>query len=211
VGRPHRCPRYPGPSEPGELAGRASPVSEHAERARLFVALDLPPQAHSELLRWRSNLTVAESLRLVAPDALHATLCFLGWRHSDEIEEIGDACDAVVRAANAPSLFLGDALWLPPRRPRVLAVGLLDHRGALKHLQASLADALSAGGWYTPEKRPYLAHVTVARVPSQTKVSARELASPRRLEFSAPAVTLYRSRLGSGGAQYEPLAEMPLM
>ncbi len=182
--------------------------SQAVERARLFVALELSEDARSELVRWRSEQDSVQSLRLVTPDALHATLCFLGWRAIDEIEPVGAACAEAVQAVARPMLSLGDPMWLPPRRPRVLAVGLQDRAGVLRQLQASLADALSAGGWYTPEKRPYLAHVTVARVPGRTAVRARELESPRRLEFIAPAVTLYRSRLERGGARYEPLARI---
>jgi 2'-5' RNA ligase len=178
--------------------------------ARLFVALELPDAVRDALLEWRSGQAPAHDLRSVAREALHATLCFLGWRPSGEIEQIGAACDAAVRALSAPVLALGDALWLPARRPRVLAVSLQDRRDALKALQAAVADALSAGGWYTPDRRPYLGHVTVARVPARARVGARELTSPRRIEFSATAVTLYRSRIERAGAQYEPLVRIPL-
>ena len=184
--------------------------SRAAERVRLFVALELPEEARSALLEWRSGQASAERLRLIRPDALHATLCFLGWRSDDEIERIGAACGDTLRGLRAPGLALGEGLWLPPRRPRVLAVELSDPTKALKELQASLSDALSAGGWYTPEKRPYLAHVTVARVPARAGVRAVELSPSPRLGFLPPAITLYRSRLERAGARYEPLARMGL-
>jgi 2'-5' RNA ligase len=176
----------------------------------LFVALELPEEARSALLRWRSNEVASEGLRLIRPDALHATLCFLGWRGDDEIEQIAAASASALRGMPSPGLALGRALWLPPRRPRVLAVELHDETGALTMLQASLSVALSEGGWYTPEKRPYLAHVTVARAPARTRARAGELPSPSRLEFLPPAVTLYRSRLERAGARYEPLARVEL-
>jgi 2'-5' RNA ligase len=92
----------------------------------------------------------------------------------------------------------------------VLAVGLEDRESTLTGLQAALSDALRAGGWYTPERRPYLGHVTVARVPAGQRVRAGELTSPRRLEFAATAVTLYRSRLERAGARYEALVRVQL-
>ena len=180
------------------------------ERVRLFVALDLPKAARDALLGWRSGQPALEELRLMGADALHATLCFLGWRSAEEADPIAAACEAALRGLARPSLALGESLWLPPRRPRVLAVRLEDPAGALGLLQASVSDTLSRGGWYVPEKRPYLAHVTVARVPGRARVRATELPPPARLEFSAPTVTLYRSRLERGGAQYELLARIEL-
>jgi 2'-5' RNA ligase len=179
-------------------------ASGGAERARLFVALDLPVEARGALERWRSGvLREVAGLRPVAPDGLHATLCFLGWRAVDEIEQIGAACVAAAGGLRAPLLSLGAALWLPARRPRVLAVRLSDASGALAGVQASVSAALSGGDWYAPEVRPFLAHVTVARVSGHARVRATELEPPGHLEFRGPAVTLYRSRLGRGGARYE--------
>lgn len=180
------------------------------ERARLFVALDLPDEVRRALTEWRSALDAVHPLRLVDPSALHATLCFLGWRFADEAKQIGATCAGVLRDVSGPSLSLGEVLWLPPRKPRVLAVRLEDSASALRELQASLSAALSSGGWYEPEKRPYLAHVTLARVPGRIRVRPAELTPPPGREFVASSVTLYRSRLERGGAQYEPLARVEL-
>jgi 2'-5' RNA ligase len=130
------------------------------QRARLFVALELPENVRTTLARWRPFVP---ALRLIDASDLHVTLCFLGWRFEHEIQPILDAC-AVVSGFDVASLSLEEALWLPPRRPRVLAVRLLDAGGRLAEVQAELSGVLSRGGWYAPEARPFLAHVTVARV-----------------------------------------------
>lgn len=180
--------------------------AERSERARLFVALDLPPAARAALERWRSGpVREVDGLRPVAPAALHATLCFLGWRSADEIERIGDACAEALGERAPPTLGFTGALWLPRRRPRVLAVGLADASGALREIQAAVSAAMSGGGWYEPEARPFLPHVTVARVPGRTRVSRVELAPVQTGDFDGAAVTLYRSRLERTGARYEPL------
>jgi 2'-5' RNA ligase len=176
------------------------------ERVRLFVALELPEAVRSALVEWRP---APRGLRLVDAGALHVTLCFLGWRTEHEVEAILDAC-ATVAAFPAASLTVGDALWLPPRRPRVLAVRLIDAGGRLAEAQAALSTGLSRGGWYTPEARPFLAHVTVARVARGARAPAGELPPPPELAFEAERVTLYRSRLSSGGARYEPLGTVVL-
>ncbi len=175
-----------------------------AERLRLFLALELPADAREELLRWRAPL--ARDLRPVTPDALHATLCFLGWRGADEVDAIAAACHRIA-VHPAPHLTLGGGVWLPSHSPRVLAVEL---HGPLADVQASLSEALADGGWYRPEKRPYLAHVTVARVPKGARVRRSELPPPAPLRFTGSAITLFRSRLGPAGARYEPLHTVKL-
>jgi 2'-5' RNA ligase len=181
-------------------------VSAGAERARLFVALELPVRVREALDGWRSEAgRELRRLRMVGPEALHVTLCFLGWRSTDEIEQIGEALVAVLGRLPAPELSIDGPVWLPERRPRVLAVRLADRSGALARIQASLAAALSSGGWYALETRPFLAHVTVARVPRGERIRAPNLGELPSLSFVAEEVTLYRSHLGAGGARYEPL------
>jgi 2'-5' RNA ligase len=176
------------------------------ERARLFVALELPGEVRTALARWRPD---SRGLRLVDAGDLHVTLCFMGWRYEHEIPAILDAC-AGVSGWSPASLTVGEAVWLPPRRPRVLAVRLADAGGRLAEVQSWLSRALSGGGWYTPEARPFLAHVTVARVARGARATAVELAPPPVLSFEGARVTLYRSRLSAAGARYEPLGTVVL-
>jgi RNA 2',3'-cyclic 3'-phosphodiesterase len=179
--------------------------------ARLFVALDLPAEVRSALVAWaREHAGGVARLRLVESPSLHVTLCFLGARPATEVGEIAAACGAAVSGLPAPALVVGDALWLPSRRPRVLAVTLADDGGRLAAVQSALARALVAGGFYEPESRPFLAHITVARVQHEGRARGIELPAPEPVRFSAEQVTLYRSRLGGGPARYEALAGVSL-
>jgi 2'-5' RNA ligase len=181
--------------------------------ARLFIALDLPAAVVEALVAWRAPLLVEdERLRAVAPEALHVTLCFLGERAETAIEPLGRIVEAV--AGQAGGLALGSPLWLPRRRPRVLAVTLADHHGELGALQERLMAALTRDGWHESaaqgSSRPYLPHVTVARVHSGAGSGDPELAAPPPLAFEGTALTLYRSRLDAGPARYEPQARVAL-
>jgi RNA 2',3'-cyclic 3'-phosphodiesterase len=198
-------------SEADSPAGGVPAGSGHAgERARLFVALELPSEAREALVQWRSStLPDARGLRLVRPEDLHATLCFLGSRPAREIDEIAAACGVVAGEPPAESGF-DEPVWLPRRRPRVLAVELEDADGALRRIQSALAGALAAGGWYTPESRPFLAHVTVARVGGDARIRPTPLPSPPAGAFHCARVTLYRSRLSPAGARYEPVGVVEL-
>ena len=181
------------------------------ERLRLFVALELSEAARESLIDWRSGtLRGTPELRPVTPESLHVTLCFLGSQRAEVVKEISAACEAAVAGAGSAELAFAAALWLPPRRPRVLAVRLDDISGALARVQGAISAALADGGWYAPEKRPFLPHVTVARVPARARVRSTELPKLPPLTFAAPAVTLYRSRLQRSGARYQTLASVPL-
>jgi RNA 2',3'-cyclic 3'-phosphodiesterase len=182
-----------------------------AERARLFVALELPEPVRLALGQWRSDRlgAVDPGLRMTRPDDLHVTLCFLGSRPIDEIGAVAAAC-GVVSGCARPVLTVGGPAWLPPRRPRVLAVDLDDQQGTLGRLQAELASALVRGGLYEPERRPFRAHVTVARVAARARVAAVELPPPAPLSFVGASVVLMRSRLGLDGARYEALTAIAL-
>jgi 2'-5' RNA ligase len=180
------------------------------ERARLFVALELPDEVRRALVQWRGR-TVDEGggVHAVPAEDLHVTLVFLGWRARDDLDGIAEAC-AVLRGRGAAELSLGEAVLLPRRRPRVLAVSLEDPAGALGAAQSALSDALAAGGYYEPEQRPFYGHVTLARAGRGARIprSAPLSDPPPRLPFRGAEAVLYRSHLRRAGASYEALARI---
>jgi 2'-5' RNA ligase len=184
-------------------------VSERPARARLFAGLDLPEATRDELAAWAADATRGrEGLRLIDATMLHVTLCFIGWREEGDAEAIGAAVTG--SAAAAPELAVGGAAWLPPRRPRVLAVDLEDAGGALAALQRKVSDALVAAAGYAPERRPYRPHVTVARVRASARLRPFALDPPTVAPFRGTALTLYRSFPAPGGARYDPVARVRL-
>jgi 2'-5' RNA ligase len=177
---------------------------------RLFVALELPLAVRDELVAWRRPVVERHpGLRAVAPESLHVTLCFLGSVDADGVDSIAAAVSAA-GTTGPVRLTVGEGIWLPRRRPRVLAVTLADAGGALGRLQAALSRELDEGGWYEPEARPFLPHVTVARVRARERIRPDELPETPGLPFDGSRVTLFRSRPGRGGAQYEPLATVAI-
>lgn len=148
------------------------------------------------------------ALRVVAPDALHVTLAFLGHRALDEIEPAREALRGV--AAPVGALSLGEPLWLSPRRPHVLTVAVVDPDGALARLQEALTEALSDAVGFVPDRRAFRPHVTVARVRRGAVPRRGGLPEAPRAAFTGEALALYRSWLGSGPARYEPLERVAL-
>jgi 2'-5' RNA ligase len=184
---------------------------------RCFVAAELPDDVRGALAAWTPH---DDALRPVDPAGLHVTLAFLGERPDEEAASAGAALAPLARPVGA--LSLGEALWLPRRRPRVLSLGVADGDGALGALQAAVVEALRVAIGFEPEGRAFLPHVTVARVRGggggrgggRGGVPRRLLdappAPPPVGTFAAPAVTLMRSRLSPRGARYEPVARVEL-
>jgi 2'-5' RNA ligase len=138
----------------------------------------------------------------VRKEALHATLAFLGWREEADAGRVDAAIRDVVRPVGP--LWLGDAILLPPRRPRVMAVELEDPSGSSVALQAGISAALRAAGLYEPERRPWLPHVTIARARGRVPRDP-PLPDVPVLEFQPPSVSVYRSVPAPGGSRYDAL------
>src|ERR1700686_3332659 len=109
--------------------------------ARLFIAIDSPVRVRESLCAWtRSALGPGSEggggakrpLRLLAPELLHLTICFLGSRPVEEIQAIVEALEAC--ATPVGELSVGAPLWLPPRRPPALGGGLHDPLGGVGQL-----------------------------------------------------------------------------
>lgn len=192
--------------------------------ARLFVAVDLPPQVRDRLADWgkiavrvlglRSG--ASSPARVLDPELLHLTLCFLGERPVSEIDAIAQALAECATAVG--QLRIGAPLWLPPRRPRALAVEVRDENGAdrpdrLAFLYGELCGALARACGHREQRRRFRAHVTVARLRGN-RVRGPEVERPLpatpALSFTPGSVVLYRSWLSPAGARYEALAKRTL-
>ncbi|HEY2631459.1 MAG TPA: RNA 2',3'-cyclic phosphodiesterase [Solirubrobacteraceae bacterium] len=192
----------------------------HGATARLFVAVDPPEEVCRRLAEWaraavrEASASAREQAapRVLDPELLHVTLCFLGSRPVGEIEPIGEqlaACGVPVG-----ELSVGAPLWLPPRRPRALAVEIHDEEEKLARLQAdvvkALGDLLPDAQETTSSKRRFRAHITVARMSRGVAPRKRALPPTPALSFVPTELILYRSWLSPDGASYEALARHPV-
>lgn len=192
--------------------------------ARLFVAADPPAPVREQLAGWARTAAagvqaagIGRPLRLLDPEGLHLTLCFLGSRPVGEIAAISSTLG--VCATYAGELSLGAPLWLPSSRPRSLAVAVHDELGGLAQLHAAVSEAVRDATAWEPERRRFRAHITVARRSGRVerRVRARdpvpaglELPATPALRFAAESLTLYRSWLSPQGASYEVVSRCAL-
>jgi 2'-5' RNA ligase len=175
----------------------------------MFLALDLPDDAREELVRWRDAILSSRTdLRPVRPEALHVTLVFLGWQDESAAERIAAAAFGALSPGPPPRLSAAEVKPVPPRNPRLFALDLDDEGGRATAIQVAMSDALEAGGWYRPEKRPFWPHMTLARVKRGVRRAPPPPGHPPPpgAAFDAGVLTLYRSTLRPQGALYEPLA-----
>ena len=192
----------------------------NASTARLFVAVDPPAEVCEELAAWARTAVRGLGMhgggpapvRVLNPELLHVTLCFLGNRPVDEIATIGEALDEC--AMPVGELSIGAPLWLPPRRPRALAVEVGDDPdGGLTALHGALIDTLARTCDFRDERRRFRSHVTLARMRDGPRGSRGERVLPATpaLSFTPGSIVLYRSWLSPAGASYEALAARALV
>lgn len=197
-------------------------MSRHPS-ARLFVAIDLPSEIREQLAAWaRIALRAAggrpgtgHPLRVLDAEVLHVTMCFLGNRPLEEIETISSQMSSVT--GKQSELSLGAPLWLPARRPRVLAVELHDDSGGLERMHNDLVEALREvcdldGDPHRSSRRHhrFRPHVTVARMRAGGAPRQRALEPTPALSFTPCELVLYRSWLSPEGASYEAVASTPI-
>jgi RNA 2',3'-cyclic 3'-phosphodiesterase len=156
---------------------------------------------------WREQALAGRGdLRLVADEALHVTLVFLGYLPEKEIARTATTSFQALAGLGAPRLALREVRAVPPRDPRLFALDLADEAGRAGAVQAAASEALAGAKLYRPEKRAWWPHLTFARVKRGERRAPPIEGPPLPGEsFEAVDVTLYRSHLSPRGARYEAL------
>lgn len=182
-------------------------VDHPALRHRTFIALDIDLSVREEMAAWLRAARAGRHLRAVRPRNMHLTLAFLGERDGLELAQVSEILDGV--DSPAPRLAIGAPLWLPPRRPRVLAVEVHDVDQTLARLQEGIARALSKSlDWRS--QGSFRPHITLARISRTSRPNREALPPTPQLEFTAESLSLYRSELRPEGAEYEALRSWDL-
>jgi 2'-5' RNA ligase len=175
---------------------------------RLFIAVPLCATLLPTVGAAQRLLPALPGLRLMRDDQLHVTLAFIGEVDADKAR----AAQAVV--GQLPDDSGGEArisrfLMLPSsRRARVVALELDDASGVLAGLYERVTNGLESASVMQREKRPFRAHLTVARlrVPGQVVPKSECDEAP----FPVESVCLFRSELKRDGAVYTVLKRKTL-
>ena len=182
-----------------------------ARPLRLFVAVDVPDAVRRRLARAVESLHGAlPGARWVVPENWHVTVKFLGSVYPRLRDWVTEQVTEAARSAQPFETRLTSLGAFPsPRRARVLWAGLEDAEGRFASVAGALDGFLERE--FRVEKRPFSAHLTVARFREQVSIGEELLRLDIASEpFPVRALTLYRSLLQRPAARYEPLAKFPL-
>ncbi|MCU6455398.1 RNA 2',3'-cyclic phosphodiesterase [Sphingomonas sp. A2-49] len=178
---------------------------------RLFVALRPPPDIRRLLDGAMGGVPMA---RWQDDAQLHCTLRFIGEVDRPQAEDVAAALASV--HAPAPVVRVaGVGRFARQGRTDTLWAALAGGGDALHHLARKIDQACIRAG-LTPERRAYMPHITLARLPRSAGAAPEiagwlaahaGLATPA---FAMPHLMLYESHLGHGGAIYEPVVRWPL-
>ena len=189
---------------------------------RTFIAIELPEDVRAALQNFQDRLRKKEMLASwVKPDVMHLTLRFLG----DITEEQSNALASLLKESYdgliAPTLLTrGIGVFPSIRKPGVVWAGIETLEGELDSIQRIAESGACAIG-VQPERKPFHAHVTLARIrkrdnaPLASQLIARYLekgmAPEFGYEFRASNVVLFSSTLTAKGPLHRKVQEFPLL
>jgi 2'-5' RNA ligase len=190
-----------------------------SEEPRLFVAVPLSEEARAAVAevveRIRAGEPEGRGVRWVRLDGLHITLRFLGPTAESRVRDVAAAVADAATGVDPFAIRVSGADAFPPvGRPRTLWLDLDRGVDELAALAARLDDALVGVGWER-ERRPFRAHLTLARADGvragpATVAALKAAAAELAIESPIERVVLFESVTGSGRARYLDLAEVAL-
>jgi 2'-5' RNA ligase len=146
--------------------------------------------------------------RRTTRDQWHVTLQFLGNRA--DVDAVTEAL-AGLRAPAASAQLGGLGAFPSNKRARVVWLGLAQGAELFGALAAEVGGRLTPLG-HVPEARTYHAHLTLARckTPADLRAAVTSGATTVGDPWLVDEVILYESRLRRTGAEYLPVASVPL-
>ena len=199
-----------------------TPSSTENESLRIFVAVQFPPQVMSGVADVQERLKkgcrfVGANPSWVPTDAFHQTLVFLGEQRRSCLDDVATAMqNAVSEVTTGPiRLSVAGVEFFPSARdPRTVSMGLGGEVAKLSQLQSALREELRRAG-FVIESRPFLPHVTLARIKSPKGLSGLKgiVAGHRSVsagKFEVDRIELLESIPSNGRRTYRTLSHVML-
>lgn len=190
----------------------------NGDELRLFIACELPEEVRRGLEQVRAGLRrdgTERLLRWVRPDGVHLTLKFLGAVPRSDVGRVREALAGAVEPFSC-SVRAASIGTFGGARPRVIWAGLEGDTEGLAALAGRIDEATGQLG-FPRERRPFAAHLTLARVREgagdderrRLALQVRGYRMPALPSMTLSEVALIESRLGPGGSVYHRLAAFP--
>jgi 2'-5' RNA ligase len=184
------------------------------DTVRAFLALEIPEAVKKSLETARDEVRARlPSARWTRPEGWHLTLKFLGESGKGTLERlISDLGPPLAGHSGVAVELRGGGFFPSPARPRVAWIGGTT-AGAAPVVEAVETAAVRQG--YPAERRPWTAHLTMARLKARWPPAAVDSYLTWADGFSPPRflcaeVVLFESSLRQGGAVYTALERIPL-
>lgn len=176
---------------------------------RCFLGIPMPSSCQQALGRLVDEVKPGLHSRLswTRPENWHLTLRFLGDVEEKRVEEVRTALARMTFSpftmqAGRPGFFPND------RKPRVLWLGLDQGAPQCRELFHRVEDLMEPLGM-SKEKRPFRAHLTLARIRQDKgddwKEVLRSLRARQWPPFACRELVFWKSDLGPGGPRYTRL------
>ena len=176
---------------------------------RVFIAINLPENTKEKLLNEQEKWSELPA-RWARKDNVHVTLVFLGYVSDQDLIEICKTTEEVAVKHQPFSVNLTNICYAPPKKIPPSMVWATGEGGELLGgLQKDLENALlnSGGTFQSQENRPYIPHITLARI---RKWEWRRIEPDERIEvdedislnFEVNSIEVMESKLKKGGPEY---------
>ena len=185
---------------------------------RIFVAVEIDDHARhvaeatADALRREMGPV---SVRWVAPENMHLTVRFIGDVHNDRAPGLLDALAPSLDMPAFEIALAGCGMFPASGAPRAVWIGLSAGLPQLSAMHDAFDRRLEPLG-FEPERRPFSAHLTLARLKEPPK-GGRAVVQQALRRVPVPSAqcritraTVFQSHLSSKGPRYEPLVFVPL-
>ncbi len=177
------------------------------KRHRVFIAINLPEDVKKQLFLYSQRWPELPA-KWMAKDNLHITLEFLGDLTDVEIADVCKIAGEVAEKHNAFSINLNKVLYGPPKKmpPRMVwAEG--KKSDDMADLKEDLQECLQEEVSYTPERKGFVPHITLARISEWEfkKIEPEERPEINEdidLTFTVESIEVMESELKRGGPKY---------
>jgi 2'-5' RNA ligase len=195
-------------------------MSGDTEQIRSFIAIELPEEVRQGLAKLRNGLQRDEHrfVKWVDPYGIHLTLKFLGNIPAGRVTEVTGAMEGATQGISPFHLQISGLGAFPSiKQVRVFWVGIGGEMDKLSRLQQNIDSALGVLG-FAREERPFVPHLTLARVRQGASPSDRRsfgalvdsAVFEQEYHLQVEAVNLMKSQLTPAGAVYSRLSVVGL-
>lgn len=171
-------------------------------KKRLFIAINLPPEARVGLGRLIARLPNQPGITKTKLDNHHLTLLFLGDTDEEVIPRISEELNKISeKFSPLPLSFTGLGGFPDLNQPQILWVGL--DGGELTALQSEIAKA-TAPLAPNADTKPFRPHLTLARIKNHFRIDKNQLGPlvSTLPHFTANHIYLMESQLTPRGSIY---------